>query len=94
MPYTVKEFWHDLTKEHLGSLTPNERLAGLSHNERLAGLSLNERLGGMSLDELLDAMTLDQLRDFVRKAKQQLARSAAKEASQAEPSPKSQDESK
>ncbi len=38
MTYTVRDFWRDITKEHLDSLTPNERLAGMSPDELLAAM--------------------------------------------------------
>lgn len=73
MPYTKQDFWHDLTKEHLDSLSPDERLAGMSPDARLAGMSPDERLAGMSPDELLAAMPMEQLREVVRKGEQRLA---------------------
>ena len=69
MPYSTKDFWRDLTKAHLDSLSPDERLAGMSPDERLAG---------MSPDELLAAMPMEQLREVVRKREQQLAQSPEK----------------
>lgn len=42
MPYTKQEFWRDVTKEHLDTLTPDERLSGMSPDERLAGLPEEE----------------------------------------------------
>ncbi|MFM9964066.1 MAG: hypothetical protein ACKV2Q_22920 [Planctomycetaceae bacterium] len=61
MPYTTKDFWHDITKAHLNSLTPDERLAGMSPDERLAGMSPDERLAGMSPNERLAGMSPDEV---------------------------------
>ncbi len=80
MPYTKQDFWRDVTKAHLDSLSPKERLAGISPDELLAAISP---------DEFLAAMPTEQLRTIVRKAEQRLARSPAKKASQAKPRTKS-----
>ena len=53
MPYTMKDFERDYTREHLHTLTPEERLQGLDAEERLRGLDAKERLRGLDAKERL-----------------------------------------
>jgi hypothetical protein len=48
MSYTVDDYVRDYTKEHLHTLTPQERLAGLPSEEIWQQFSPDQRLQGLS----------------------------------------------
>jgi hypothetical protein len=69
MPYTIKDFVRDFTKEHLKDLTLEEIQAALSPEQLLRGLSPQERLSGLSPEERLQGLSPEQIAALLKRFK-------------------------
>jgi hypothetical protein len=52
MPYTVKDYFREVTLEHLDSLTPEERLKGISPEEALKFFFPDENEGNIDAEQM------------------------------------------
>jgi hypothetical protein len=81
MPYTVKDYFREVTLEHLDSLTLEERLKGITTEDLVKTLPLEERLRGISLEEGLKYFFPDESEEKKRTILEKLLKEEQKNGS-------------
>lgn len=70
MPYTVKDYYRDFTKEHLDWLSPEERLEGIELKKRIQDVPPDDILRTLFPDDTGERVDAAKLERYLQELRQ------------------------